>query len=305
MKKTFIGMPPGIGDLHWIMSKLESFKQVHNIEYVSVLMNLGYSPSRSIHDCSLEYLKLIPFIDAAQSVIRTLPFEYSLAGGAGTPLMKNRDCCHYLIEFNSQLEQGVKLANILPEYEINFNYPIIEPSLTKIFAERLREELGGKLVLIFTGGLEGNRVWVKDLWTVHDWMDIARKIYSITKCKLVLIGARWDRTYAKKLIALDREKIIHDLTGKTSVAKLFALLRIADLVVAYQCGVVNMGVHFRAPVAGFWPIKNGKNPNGIFNRKFPMSWLPPWAEEVGFMPFGFGDDDATPEGVLEKVRRYL
>ena len=33
-KETTVGMPPGIGDLHWIMTKFESFKERHNIKKV-------------------------------------------------------------------------------------------------------------------------------------------------------------------------------------------------------------------------------------------------------------------------------
>ncbi|GAG86394.1 unnamed protein product, partial [marine sediment metagenome] len=38
-------------------------------------------------------------------------------------------------------------------------------------------------------------------------------------------GAKWDAPYAEKLFELDTEKIIHSMVGKTSLAKLFAILR--------------------------------------------------------------------------------
>jgi len=152
-KETTIGMPPGIGDLHWIMAKFESFKEKHNIKKVKVVMNLGRPENECYHDCSLEYLKLIPFVDSAESIIDIIPFEYSLNGGAGKSLFKNHGGCDYMIEFNSQLEAGIKLKNILPEYEMNWNYPIIEPPEATEFAQNIKRIVGGKLVLLFTSSV--------------------------------------------------------------------------------------------------------------------------------------------------------
>jgi len=303
---TTIGMPPGIGDLHWIMAKLESFKEINNIQKIKVLVNLGHQEDKSFHDCSLDYLKLIPFVDSAESVIDKLPFEYSLAGGSGTSLFKNQGGCDYMIEFNSKLEQGAELKDILPEYEINFDYPINEPAESKEFAEKIKKKVGGKLALLFTASVEGNDVWAKELWTGRDWLELARKIYAETKCNPVIIGARWDESYyTERIKELDTESVIYSVLGETSVAHLFALLRAASVLVAYQCGVVMMATKFRTPTAGFWPIKSDANPYGQFKRHFMRNWLPPWADDVGFHPFGFGDKNATPEGLFSVIRSYL
>lgn len=304
-EETIIGMPPGIGDLHWIMVKLESFKKKNNIKKIKVHMNLGHEENVNFHDCSIEYLNLIPFVDTAESIGEELPFEYALAGGSGTPLFKNYGGCDYMLEFNSLLEKGVRLQNILPEYDTNFDYPIMEPPESERFAEAVKKESGGKLVLLFTASVEGNDVCAKDLWTARHWMELAQKIYDKTGCRPVLIGARWDKRYAEKIAALDKEKIIYDIVGKTSVAHLFALTRAANVLIGYTCGVVIMATRFRIPVVSFWPIKSKANPDGRFKRAFIYSWLPPKAEGNGFMPFAYGDKDATPDGVFAAIRRYL
>ena len=304
-REIVIGMPPGIGDLHWIMAKLESFKEKNNIEKVKIRMNLGCTESKSFHDCSLDYLSLLPFVDSTESVMEVIPFEYALAGGSGTTLFKNHGGCDYMIEFNSQLEAGVKLENILPEYDTNFDYPVAEPPEAKEFAAKIKADVGGKLVLIFTGGVPGNDIWARELWTPHDWVELARKTHTATGCRPVVIGARWDKSYSEKMEALEKEKIMYDIVGKTSVADLFALFREASAMVSYQCGVLMTATKFRLPIVGFWPVKSDENPKGWFKREFMTSWLPPWADEVGFTPFGFGDKDATPDGVFEAIRSYL
>ena len=304
-EETVIGMPPGIGDLHWIMAKLESFKKKNNIKKIKVRMNLGHEEDQHFHDCSLDYLSLIPFVDSAESVMEKIPFEYSLAGGSGTTLFKNHGGCDYMIEFNSKLEQGVDLKNILPEYETNFDYPINELPKSKTFAAAVKAKAGGKLVLLFTGGIPGNDIWARDLWTPQSWVDLGRKIHAMTGCRPVLIGARWDKGYSDKMYELEKEKIMYDLVGKTTVADLFGLFREASVLVAYQCGILMMATKFRLPIVGFWPIKSEANPEGWFKRDFMTSWLPPWAKEIGFIPMGFGDKNATPAGVFDAIREYL
>ncbi len=304
-EETIIGMPPGIGDLHWIMVKLESFKKKNKIKKIKAHMNLGHKENVNFHDCSIEYLNLIPFIDTAESVEEVLPFEYALAGGSGTPLFKNHGGCDYMLEFNSLLEKGVKLKDILPEYDTNFDYPIMEPPKSERFAATIKKEAGGKIALLFTASVEANDVTAKDLWTPRHWMELARNIYNETNCRLVLIGSRWDKSYADRIVALDKEKIIFDIVGQTSVAHLFALIRAANVLIGYTCGVVIMATKYRIPVASFWWIKSKANPDGRFKRAFMRSWLSPVAEGNGFMPFGFGDKDATPDGVFAAIRRYL
>ena len=304
-KETIVGMPPGIGDLHWIMAKFESFKEKHNIKKVKVVMNLGRPENECYHDCSLEYLNLVPFVDSAESILDIIPFEYALNKGSGKSLFKNHGGCDYMIEFNSKLEAGIKLKDILPEYEMNWNYPIDEPPVATEFAKNIKRIVGGKLILLYTSSIEGNNIWVKDLWTPKDWMELAQRIYNKTGCSPIFIGARWDTSYIQKVLELDKHKIICDLGGRTPVVQLFALLREADVLVAFQCGVLMMGIHFKTPAVGFWPIINGTNPQGQFKRNFMRSWLPPWAEEVGFMPYGWGDKEATPDGIFAAIRRYL
>ena len=87
--------------------------------------------------------------------------------------------------------------------------------------------------------------------------------------------------------------------------QLFALLRKASVVAAYQCGVMMMAVQFRVPTIALWSIVNEANPTMKLKKELMRSWLPPWAEKVGYHPVAFGDPDTTPEGILEKIRRYL
>lgn len=302
--EAVIGMPPGIGDLSWIMTKMESFKKENNIEKIKVVMNL-LGGGDGHYGYTLEYLELLPFINSAAAATQELEFEYALAGGSGIPLFENRSECDYLIEFNSALENRIKLKDILPEYETNYDYPIEEPAEAKAFAQTLRAVIGEKLALLFTAAKGANDGWVGKLWGPQKWMALARNIYRKTGCKPVLIGAKWDAEYTDEILKLDKGNIIHDMVGKLTVAHLFALLREADILIAFTCGVAIMAAQFRTPVVTLWPIENRRNPKGKFNRAFMRTWLPPWAHKVGYIPIGWGDKEATPSGIFNAVRKYL
>ncbi|GAG86397.1 unnamed protein product [marine sediment metagenome] len=103
-EETIIGMPPGIGDLHWIMTKMESFKKKNNIGKIKVIMNLPQTISGvyQYHNYSIKYLDLLPFIDSAENRVKAIGFEYAFNGGSGKPLFINRGDCDYIIEFNSR-----------------------------------------------------------------------------------------------------------------------------------------------------------------------------------------------------------
>ncbi len=302
---TTIGLPPGIGDLHWIMTKLQSFKEKNNIDKLKIITNLGWLKAQSWHTYSLDYLGLIPFIHSAESVEGSLPFEYALAGGAGTTLYKNHGGCDYMIEFNSQLEAGVPLKDILPEYNTNFDYPIDRPPAAEKWARDLKQSLGGKFIVLFTASTAGNDIWARKLWDPGDWVQLAQRIHQTTNCQSVLVGGSWDKGYAARVLQLDQAHIILDVVGQTTIPQLFALLREANAVIAYQCGVMMMAVHFRTPAVAFWPIKTNANPAGRFKREFMTAWLPPWAKEIGYYPFAYGDPITTPNGVFDAIRRHL
>lgn len=304
-EETIIGMPPGIGDLHWIMTKLESFKEKNNIQKIKAVMNLDWMTQNNYHTYSIDYLGLIPFINSAESKEGKMPFEYALAGGSGQELFKDVDGCDYMIELNSGLESGKKLEDLLPGYDTNFDYPIERPPAAEEWAEDLKQSQGGKFAIIFTASTEGNDIWANKLWCPQDWVKLAQRIHDQTKCKSVVVGGKWDKGYAERICRLDQANVILDIVGQTSITQLFALLRKASIVIAYQCGVMMMAVHFRTPTVAFWPIKTDANPEAQFNRGFMRSWLPPWAEGIGYYPFAFGDPDAVPGAIFEKIRRHL
>lgn len=299
-KKITVGMPPGVGDMHWVLEIMESFKEKHSIDELTIKL----TESRD-HGYSTEFLKLLPFIDHVNASLEPLPFKFSIIGGDGTPLQRNVGGADYIIEFNSRLENGVKLKDILPEYELNHEYPIDYPEPSKRFASFVKRGVGGKLYLLYASSVGGNKNWCRGTWSPEYWVELAEKIYDATKCKPVLIGAKWDAPYAVEIMEYDKKNRILNLVGKTNLPEALGLLREAKTFVSFLSGLVILATRFKLPTVSFWPTKE-LAPNWPAPDLFQKSWIPPGAEEDGyFMPFNYGENGTNPAGVFKALERHL
>jgi len=300
IKKVSVGMPPGVGDMHWVLTIMESFKEKHAIDKLTIKLTQSAD-----HGYSTEFLKLLPFVDGVDASLRPLPFKFSIIGGDGTPLQKDVGEADYIIEFNSRLENGIKLKDVLPEYEVNFNYPIDYPAQSKEFAKFVKKGVGGKLFLLYASSVGGNKNWCQGTWDPKRWIELAEKIYRATKCTAVLVGAKWDAAYAEEIMRLDRKNIIRNMVGKTSLPEMLALMREAKAFVSFLSGLVILATRFKLPTVSFWPTKK-QAPNWPAPTLFQRSWIPPDAEKEGYyMPFNYGKNGTNPSGVFKALEKYF
>jgi len=297
LRKVSVGVPPGIGDMHWVLTKMESFKERLGIAHLTIAVHEDRG-----HAHNGQFLELVPFIDSIER--RPVPFRFSLAlcGGHGKPLYQRQQGADYMMEFNSELESGKRLDDILPEFETNWNYEIKYPSESREFAQRIKKSAGGKMILLYASSDGGNGKWAKSDWTALDWMELTERLLAAGH-KPILIGADWDRGYSSNFKEfVDSGKLV-SLVGETTVSQVLALLREADVFVSYLSGLAVMAVHFGTPCAVFWPIK-GVSEGGEFKREFMASWLPPWARDMRtYMPLVYGE--TKPEHVFERIREFL
>jgi len=299
IKSVVIGIPPGIGDMHWVLAKLESFKEkncIHNLKIV-IDRNSSLNYSR-------DFLKLVPFIDEIDDGQKHLPFRFSIAGGDGEPLQQNVNGVDYLIELNSRLEHGVRIEDVLPEYDVNFNYPINNPREAQSFTQLIKKGMGGKLYLFYASSVGGNKNWCKGTWEPRDWIKLANMVYDETNSRTILMGAQWDSAYANVVKMLDSRNVIQNFTGKTSISEALGLLRAANFMVGFLSGLVILATRFKIPCVSFWPTLK-QAPHWHDPEKFQMSWVPPNAKKEGYMPVFYGEKKTTPEGIFDRLRRYL
>lgn len=295
-----VGVPPGLGDIHWVLTKLESFKKKNSIDFLKVVV---YEDSH--HNNSADFLRMIPFIDEVKSVDKELPFDFVKPDYRRKHFKQNCGNVDYLIEFNTPLEMGNRIERVLPEYAIDFNYSINLDSASDKYAKKLKERIGGKLVLMYSSSNAMNNAWTGGKWSQSDWVRVANLIKENTGCQVVLIGKQWDKDNSEGIKQFDINNSLYDLVGETTINQALALINNACAFVGFPSGLTILSTKFNTPVVMFWSIKN-VTPNGVFNSFFQTCWVDKRVLSAGtYLSFMFGDASTTPKKVFQAIERFL
>ena len=290
-KAIRVGMPAGIGDMHWVLTKMESIKEREGADHLTVVIHEDRG-----HLHSADFLRPLPFIDAVESRPDNFNWKWHLPPSErNTTLARNVEGVDLLIELNSELEQGHKLEDVLPEYEINWDYEIPYAKADRAFALDIRRQTGSKMVVLYASSLGGqhSKGWIDGTWTRHDWAAIAHACWE-AKCAPVLIGASWDLDFAGHIVDTCETPIIN-LVGKTKAHEAMALIRSCHAFAGFPSGMSIMATHFGKRTVMFWPRKK-------FDPGFATAWVSPERLAAGtYHPMQFGSKDATAEGVIEAL----
>lgn len=298
-----IGVPPGVGDIHWIMTKMESFKRRAGVDRLTLAVHEDIG-----HRYSGQYLDLLPFVDHVIRFPVALTYDFGIRGGHGRPVYRGEQGLTYKMEFNSALERGQAIEDILPEFETHWDYEIAYPPASRDYALSMKERAGGRLILFYASSEGANAKWAREDWTTGDWMELLLLIRSRTnkeRQKIVLLGAPWDRAFANRLLKLDEMESFIDLVGSTDLPQVLALIREASVLIGYPSGLSVMAAQFQTPCVMFWPI-NKISKGGEFEAPFIRSWLPPWARTNGrYLPVVYGSAEARPRAICNSIKEFI
>ena len=289
---TRVAIPAGIGDMHWILLKLEDFKRKRGIKHLTISAH-----EDSGHKNSHEFLKMLHYVDAVEDPGPDLPWPW--IGGKNNPdfpLREDVNGLDFLMQFNSSLEKGVSIQDILPEYEIDWEYqiPIFPESIKS--AKNLCLDCGKKVILFYASSVGGNNNWAKGFWRPEDWNELAKFLISRYRTLPILLGSNWDLNYCELL----NLSLMRSLVGKTNVSELFALTQMADAVVSFPSGVSIMSTHFKTPSIMFWPQNQ-------WSEKFSTAWVDPkMLSEKKYIPIHYAENDfCNVDFVANQLVKFL
>lgn len=270
-KRIKILVPPGIGDIHWVMGKLPGFMKEIGVSVVDVAI----STTRADRNRSIDYVRRIPFANA----VGYCNSDIRKAGIWEKAYFQDDDCIFpnvlgfdYFIAVNGPLRFDKSLEqDILPQYKMDWHLPMFQ-SLEEINyqAEAIRQ-YGDYIVAFFTDhGMYSKWVAKK---SANDLFKILKTISISTGCKIILTGANWDKTAINnKLLALDSDhSVFVDLVGKTTLPEYFALLRGAKGCFGFPGGNTIMATVFKIPTIILW--------HSFYNKRFWETSCP--AESLG------------------------
>jgi len=301
-KSVTVGVPPGMGDSHWVMAHMESFKERHGIDELKVAVM-----KEGLHNYTADILRLYPFIDEVKEQRMGFNLDGLYRSNPPKFMLKNTQGVDYFIDFGALMWlKGMKLEEIYPECTTNFTCLPVLPEESLKFAKALKKKNDGKLVLFYTSSVGNNENWNRGAWMPQDWVTLADYIFKHSGIQPVLIGAKWDRDYTQELHRLSGgRKVMQDLVGETSGSEVLSLAREADLVVSFACGIPMMATYWGVPTVMFWATK-GVSRKERFNPEFQYAWVPPKARGNGrYIPVAYDSREANPTWIFNKVKEFL
>ena len=271
-KRVKILVPPGIGDVYWTLTKMQSFCQKHEIDIPDVCVS---SPKNDYKDHSEDYVRMFPFLRWAgykKHEAGTPIFREAYREKART-IFEDVERCEYFIAYNGQLRWGESMDSVDIQYDTNWFLPMHRPMEARWFVDEVKREYGEYILAYFIPhGMY--KYWLKECPSKELFQSL-RQIHLSTGKKIILIGAEWDADLLdEEFLKRDRRGFLVNMTGKTTCPQVMELLRQAKGVVGFPSGITIMATMFRTPTLLFW--------NQYFDPRFWWHACPPQARGVWY-----------------------
>jgi hypothetical protein len=285
-------VPPGIGDIYWVLCKLQGFLASRKLGTPAV--TIASLDDRG--DRALDYVDCTPFVYAAgclgPGAIRkgkNLPIwrqAYLSDNGGVFERVLGFD---YFLSMNGGTRCGRSLDEIMPAIPTNWYPPLFQPIDGRGYGTSMRAAIGDYIVGYFAHhGMYRN--WLQELPPSAIY-GILSQVRAATGLKVILTGREWDipdkPSVNERLLSLDqsRGRFLVDLRGKTSLPELFSLMHTSSGCFGFCAGNTIMSVVFGVPTVMVW--------NKYFDRRFWLNACPPDSLLKWYFPVDTADNPAT------------
>lgn len=270
IKRSTILVPPGVGDILWVMTKMRSFCKSNDIGIPEVWVDCPDGRERS-----MEFVQSIPFV-AWGGYLREFtewrkgdmmkgwhkrnmkeywsPERVEAYRMPGRSIFENVNGKDWFISFNGRIDHGDSLNDIHPELEVDWDIPMFEAPGETLWADKELNVMGDYVVAsFFSSGFYGK--WIEDLG-LDFIVEILAAMQSSQSLRIVLCGADWDENSLinKRLIRADEDGVIFadNLIGETAFSEYMALLRRAKYCIGFPAGNTMLGPQMGVPTTLFW-----------------------------------------------------
>lgn len=241
-------VPPGVGDIYWVMLKLEAFCRREGLSLPDVFIS---SPDGG-RDRSIEYVQRVPFVHAAGYTPHSTKSEVFKDAYMHGKSSIFKDVCgkDFFIAYNGVMRFGASLDKV-DDLETDWFFPMFRSLKEEQYGRRAREQYGDYVVAYFVPHGTYKR-WL-DEFNLNSTADALHQIAAETGKKILLVGAKWDMNALEtELMSRDTKNDFVNLVGQTSLEEVFGLMRYADGVIGYPSGITIMSTVFRTPTLMLW-----------------------------------------------------
>ena len=256
-ERTKILLPPGIGDIYWVLTKLESFLEINNISLPDI-----YIQEQGVKNRGLGYLEKFPFLYAKDYIAfpnNARPPEFAEAYKRDEEtIFTNVLGCDYFLAFNGPMRFDKSLYNIHPEYEVDYYPRMFVDKEEEIYGRESLEKYGDYIIGYFSNHKMYEH-WLREF----DANKIAKSFISLnhtTGYKVILVGSPWDLDGPAAEIKRLAPDICINLVNQTSLTQLFGLFKFSQGVIGFPSGITIMSVALKVRTVVIW--------NKYFRRPF-------------------------------------
>ncbi len=287
-ERCSIMVPPGIGDAFWSLIKIKSFCEKNNLGIPDVFIS-----SNGRRDRSYEFVKMFPFVNSAgysQQSHKDPIFKEAYTQDGRTIFDDVKELgVDYFIAYNGITRYGRSIDEVDTEFTTDWFPDMFESLEQRAYGINFHQRHGNYIVAYFVDhGMYKH--WLKE-FDIFKIAEVLWHIYKETGCKIVLLGAGWDKGGINDALTSEDFTSDHivDLTGKTTLEEAFAVLKLSDGCIGYPSGLTIMSTVFRKPTYLLW--------NNYFCDEFFWTACPPQAR--GFWYDTINTEDATPCEVID------
>jgi len=254
-----LGVPPGIGDVYWVLTKLEALRAQFKPRAICLMVQ------KTSLTRALDWSKMVSFVDKTAE----LPFRPDLhAKGDGVSFrIPSMNACLWP---NALIDRGSHIDDWLPE---------LGPANLS-FAIRTVPPIRPPGVVVYISSTGVNSAWCPNLGPVY-WRGLIDELTLRAGAPPTLIGAHWDREFATQV----GPRAVN-LIGQTSLQQVTGIIQRARVLVGVISGMTILANHFRTPCVAIHPIVP-MNPRGWVPLDAP--YIPIAAPEVPVAPAGLAD----------------
>ena len=268
---TRILVPPGIGDIYWVLVKLRSFIAKNRLANPELTI-VSYPDDMDSHLRSIPFLEMIPwitigdpqFVPNARGLEKLWDEAYAGPGRSIFPEVMGYD---YLISYNGCINSGgwIETAD---EYECDWSIPVDMPPATRAVEGRK------KFMLCFFPFI-GTYASHEQDFPIPLIADSINKFSADTDIVPVFMGGKLEQLKDERrheLMKLVPSGI--DLAGKTSIIQVLCLLRGCQLLYGYHSGIPNLGAAIGKPSVFLWDDR--------FPPSTSYACMPPYVRETTY-----------------------
>jgi len=319
MEPLHVGFPLGIGDCHWLVTKMRALSKYFGGRPIHAHINT--SPNH----VSVHYLKMCPQITVAIDDKKAPYHVWTEMGGSQYRNHQHwaslKNCLNYRGYdvwgvINPCVDAGMPFDQIWPELNefggTEYEYEVAIPQEDRDYVK----QFGEKPVLLYPSGVGPNSAFHGGTWTIQNWVRTAQ-FFNGNGFPVTVVGAatKDDLGYWGPLKKeFDKNKINYvDAVGKTSLPQYCALIESAAIWIGLNSGGGIFSAMRRTPTIMMWcdrayPIGRPGTQSYAgakdMSTEMQRNWLN--ADQLKtYRTFSYGSKMLTPVNVYRVAREVM